>query len=40
VGVAMAAGNAGDIVQFRVQNTQKLLRARIESRTAAKVVGN
>jgi hypothetical protein len=40
VGVALSAGDVGDVVQFKVQNTHKVLRARIESRTTAKVVGN
>jgi hypothetical protein len=40
VGTALSDGDVGDVVAFRVQNTQKILRARIESRTSAKVVGN
>lgn len=40
VGTALGDGDVGDVVAFRVQNTQKVLRARIESRTSAKVVGN
>jgi hypothetical protein len=40
VGIALAAGDVGDVVQFKVQNTHKVLRGRIESRTTAKVVGN
>lgn len=40
VGVALSAGDVGDVVQFKVQNTHKVLRARIQSRTTAKVVGH
>ena len=40
VGIALTAADVGDVVQFRVQNTQKVLRARVESRTLARVVGN
>lgn len=40
VGVALSSGDVGDVVQFKVQNTHKVLRGRIESRTTARVVGN
>ncbi len=40
VGFALREGDVGEVVQFKVQNTQKILRARIESRTLARVVGN